>query len=239
MTTNVPTRPRRRLWGRVVAFSLAGLALALGILAVGDLLADDDVDPAGAARDGDAVAADGGDPSEAGASTTAPGSATDDTAVGAQTGQGADPVVLHPDVVPSDQLPLEARVSSTTGLADGDAVTIAVTANAGSEIFGAEARLCAGTAVVQRDADMRPSRTGQCISSPLSSVSDDLVVAMSAPPYASVELTYRVGIGSETYTTQAGNQATITCDQSHPCLLAVKFQVPGGYGFRTYPVDFR
>ena len=157
----------------------------------------------------------------------------------AATATTTDPPVLNPDIVPSDELPLTATVTNSTGLADGEPLTIHVEADDGSQVYVAEARLCAGGTVVQTDSDMRPSRTGHCISSPLSAVSDDFVSVESQPPYASLDLTFRVGVGQESYTTQDGEPITITCDREHPCTLAVKYQVPYGYGFRTYPIEYR
>jgi hypothetical protein len=54
-----------------------------------------------------------------------------------------------------------------------------------------------------------------------------------------MDLKFRVGEGTSTYKTQDGDPVSITCGHGHPCTLAVKFQIPNGYGFRTYPLEYR
>lgn len=211
-------------------------------------LGEDDVDPASAVPTTEtggasAAAAEAGDAAPGPAPTETPGGpggtagASADPAPVGET--GTDGPGLGPGQIPSDQLPVDVEISGTGGLADGDEVVLTATARAGSQIFALEVRLCVGGVTVESDADTRPSVTGKCVTGALSPVSDGFVVAQSEPPHEAVELRFRVGVGEETYTTQFGEPATVRCDQEHPCQLAVKFQVPDGYGFRTYPLDYR
>lgn len=142
------------------------------------------------------------------------------------------------DPEPPIELPATVRVSSTTALTDGQTIEVNVVPTSGSEVYGVEARLCRAGAQVQFDADMRPTQTGNCIADPLSDGSDAHVVVAGEPPYQSVDLTFRAGVGTSSYTTQDGDPATITCGPGSPCVLALKIQVPNGFGFRTYDVTF-
>jgi hypothetical protein len=228
-----------------------GAVIVSGVTAVATTFQEDDID-AGASPTASTTLDDSGDESadEAGGSTS-PTSAPGEPAAPEPHPAPLDPTTGEPVEVASsgavdplnvapDELPVEATVvSATTGLADGDVVTIEVAARDGSEIYVAEARLCAGDQEISEDIDMRPSLTGKCVSSPLSAGSDDFVSVASVPPYESLRLDFRAGVGSQTYTMQSGDEATITCDREHPCVVAVKFQVPNGYGFRTYPVEYR
>ena len=135
-------------------------------------------------------------------------------------------------------LPVAVTVSATSGLADGQAVTVHVVPTGGSQIFGVEARMCKAGAVIDFDADFRPTQTGNCATKPLSANADGYLKAAAAPPYQSVDMTYRVGVGSDSYTTQSGTPVQITCGPDNPCVLAVKLQIPNGFGFQTYPLSF-
>lgn len=135
-------------------------------------------------------------------------------------------------------MPAAVTVDGTTGLRDGQDVRVRAAADNGSEIFGFEAFLCAGTAKVDTDADVRPSLTGNCASKPLSAGSDKYKEVRGAPPYQVVESTFRAGVGSDSYTTEDGVPVTISCGPESPCQLVLKVQFPNGYGFRAYPLAY-
>ena len=136
-------------------------------------------------------------------------------------------------------LPLGINIPSTSGMTDGQKVSIHVQANDGSKIFGLEARLCAGMADVQNSADYLPTQGGMCSAHPLSANSDSRLEVASEPPHQSVDVDFRVGVGTDSYTEGDGTPITITCGPGHPCKLVLKLQVPGGFGFRSYDVTYR
>jgi hypothetical protein len=145
---------------------------------------------------------------------------------------GTDPTL------PPPPLPLKAEVKGTKGLSDGDDVTITVEADKDSQVFAVEMRLCREGTTVSNDGDMLPTVTGQCASKPLSPGTDGFKVVSGEPPFDHVTATYKVGTGTDTYQMDDGTENAVTCDSSHPCVLAVKYQIPNGFGFRTYPLTF-
>lgn len=135
-------------------------------------------------------------------------------------------------------LPLNVQVSSTENLRDGDEVTVHVTPTDGSNIYGLEAFICKPDATYLLDADIRPTQTGKCITRPLSAASGDYVKVAAAAPYQVADLTIKVGVGTDTYTTSNGQTVTITCGPGDPCTLVLKLQVPDTFGFQAYPLTF-
>jgi hypothetical protein len=139
---------------------------------------------------------------------------------------------------PPAPLPLEPEISHTKGLRDGDEVTIDVKADDGSLIYGVEMRMCRADSVIRNDGDMLPTVTGQCASKPLSPGADGHKIVPSEAPHEQVTTTYKVGTGTDTYELDDASTNSVTCDADHPCVLAVKYQIPNGFGFRTYPLTF-
>lgn len=248
MTT--PPGASRPLLRKVLLGIGLGAVAVVGVTAAATTFQEDDID-AEASPTASTTPDESGEEGGGSTSPTSPTSTPGEPAAPEPPPAPLDPATGEPVEVASagavdpynvapEELPVEATVVSTTsGLADGDVVTIEVAAQDGSQVYVAEARLCAGDQEISEDIDMRPSLTGKCVSSPLSAGSDDFVSVDSAPPYETLRLDFRVGVGSQTYTTQSGDEATVTCDREHPCVVAVKFQVPNGYGFRTYPVEYR
>jgi len=191
----------------------------------------------------------GSKPSDSDASATVP-SSIDTAQTGDPTNTGApddaSSTTLAPDsieTVPkepvSKEIPLTVTVSNTSGLHDGDSVKVHVTPKApGKVVYGFEMFICADGATFQLDADIRPTFTGKCIENPLSTTSGDYVKVAAAAPYTSADGTIKVGVGSNTYTTQKGNSVTITCGPGHPCQLVLKLQFQDAYGFQAYPLTF-
>lgn len=141
-------------------------------------------------------------------------------------------------MVPVQNLPLDVEVDRKSGLSDGDTVTVHVTAESGSKIYGADARLCRAHAVIENSADFAPTQGGQCIAAPLSSGSDAHVEQAGVDPFSSLDLPFRVGTGTSTYQVQDGSSASITCGGGHPCTLVVRLQVPNGFGFQMFDLSF-
>lgn len=143
-----------------------------------------------------------------------------------------------PQAAPGAPLPLKANVTNLSGLRSGDEVKVAVTAEKGSAIYGVEMRVCKAGTVIRNDGDMLPTVTGRCAAHPLSSGTSGFLQVPAAPPYQEIVATFKVGVGTDAFPLDDGGTGSVTCDRSHPCLLAIKFQIPNGFGFRTYPLTF-
>ncbi|MDQ6927549.1 MAG: hypothetical protein M3159_02660 [Actinomycetota bacterium] len=135
-------------------------------------------------------------------------------------------------------LPLDVTLSPTSNLHDGSEIALHVVPKQGSQIFGFEAFLCADKVPFSYDSDIRPTLSGKCVSKKLSPVSDDYEEVAAPPPYQSVDGTFRVGVGTDTYTMRDGKPVTITCGPGHPCQLVLKLQYPNDFGFAAYPLTF-
>lgn len=160
------------------------------------------------------------------------GSATDPSAGGAQD-VNASALTNR-----GRPLPLDVAVSNTSNLRDGSEVSLHVVPKAGSVIYGFEAFLCEGGTTFAGDSDIRPTLAGKCVSKPLSPDSDDYKEVPAAPPYQAADSTFRVGVGTDTYTMRDGKPVTITCGPGHPCQLVLKLQYPNDFGFAAYPLTF-
>lgn len=236
-------QPSSRTYGIV-----AVVALVLVILIGGGLFVarrgSSPSDAAGAPSGTDTTSTTGAgvDPSAGASTTVAPTGGAPGGTVPAPTtttsAAGADPTDSGFELPEPDPLPLEVSLSSTSGLSDGDAVSVHVTPHDGSSIFGLEAFICKADASYLLDADIRPSQTGKCITRPLSESSNDYVKVGVDPPYESADLDFRVGVGSDRFATQQGDEVTITCGPGNPCQLVLKLQVPDSYGFQAYPLTF-
>lgn len=137
------------------------------------------------------------------------------------------------------EVPDTAGVPQTDGVVDGQAITVHASPEAGSKLYGVEARLCRGDAAVVTDGDFAPTVGGLCIASPVSAVSDAKVSVVGVEPYTGLDVTFRVGVGSTTFTTQYDGPTTITCGPGSPCQIVLKLQYPKGFGFTGIPVTYR
>ena len=129
------------------------------------------------------------------------------------------------------------------GLHDGDTLNIHVDAQSPpnpvtSSIFGVDARVCAGGASINNLFDFSPTQGGKCVLDALSPGSDTHTSTSTAPPSLTADLSFVVGIGSDTYETQSANTVTITCDSTHPCELALALAVPGAADYQTFALNY-
>ena len=113
----------------------------------------------------------------------------------------------------------------TNGLVAGQSISIRVDRVGTNNINAIEVRLCKSGANIAMDSDFNPSQGGKCINAPFAgSTNNDSVLADgvpgSSPTYATA--TFAVGTGTNTFTRQNSQTATITCDSSNPCELWVK-----------------
>lgn len=146
-------------------------------------------------------------------------------------------VVVPPGDTPIT-VPAQVNVSGNNGARDGTPVVVRVQADAGSKLYGIEARLCRAGATFTFDADFLPTAAGNCIARPLSSGSDAKVEVPVPAPNQSGELTFRVGVGTDAFNDREGALVNITCGPGNPCQVVVKVQYPNGFGFKTYPVTY-
>ncbi len=135
-------------------------------------------------------------------------------------------------------MPVAVRLPLSSGLRTGDVVTVRVDPIAGSQLFGVDARLCRGDAAVRFDGEFIPTQGGICTPTALSPNSDARITVEGRPPYGGLDVDFRVGTGSSSFKTQSGADATVTCDQSHPCQIVLKLQYPNGFGFQSVPLTF-
>ena len=226
----MPTRNVRQVLSTWSASrKLASAVLFVALLALLGVLASRSSGSAAADRSGSAAAgATGGDPGS-----------TSSTAAGGGPG-GADAVSTNgvstkPDTTP---LPLAAEIMNTTGLHNGDEVVVDATAEHGSLLYGVEMRLCKEGTIIANDGDMLPTVAGQCASEALSPGGDGYKIVPSEGARTEVHTTYKVSTGTNTFPLDDGGTGSVTCDAGHPCVLAVKYQIPNGFGFRTYPLTF-
>ena len=225
---------------------LAAVVLLLAaVVAVAAAASGGDDGPSKAAAASAEAGTDGASGGDTGSGSTAGSTSSGstegtDTSTGSSGGSTSDGSSgqSEADLPPQAALPLEPKVSGTKGLHDGDEVTITVDADEGSSIYGVEMRMCRADSVIRNDGDMLPTVTGQCASKALSPGADGYKVVPNAPPYADMTATYKVGTGTDTYQLDDATSNSVTCDADHPCVLAVKYQIPNGFGFRTYPLTF-
>jgi hypothetical protein len=166
-------------------------------------------------------------------------SATDGSA-GTSTTTTDPSLEVMPKEPVAQAIPLNVSVSNTTGLRDGDTVTVHVVPKPpGTVVYGFEMFICAPDQTFQLDADIRPTYTGKCITQALSASSGDYTKVAAAAPYTVADGSIKVGVGTNSYTTQQGKPVTIQCGPGHPCQLVLKLQFQDAYGFQAYPLTFR
>lgn len=135
-------------------------------------------------------------------------------------------------------VPVTVEVLPDHGATDGAEIAVKATPNVGSQIFGFEARLCRGGTEYRNEADFDPMITGKCISKPLSAASQEYQEVPAKPPYEVAETKFKVGVGTDSFKTERGEQVSITCGPGHPCVIVLKLQYPDNFAFRSYPVSY-
>ncbi len=131
----------------------------------------------------------------------------------------------------------------TTGLLDGDPVTVNIRANPDVSVYRISVRQCVLDASYTVELDVS-ARSGKCPVAPVSS-SGDLVTGKtaanglisSARTSAGADVTFRVGVGTTNWDTPTG-QATLTCDITTRCGLVVLVEVGPDVLFQVFPLTF-
>jgi large repetitive protein len=132
--------------------------------------------------------------------------------------------------------------ATITGLHDGDTLNIHVDAQSppntvASSIFGVTARQCKSGVDIENLIDYTPSQEGNCSNVALGAGDLSTTIA-TAPPNATADLAFKVGIGTTTFDTVDNGTVTITCDGSTPCQVVLREQAPGGDFFVHYNIQF-
>ena len=118
---------------------------------------------------------------------------------------------------------------ATNGLVAGQTISIRADRVGTNNISAIEVRLCKSGANISQDSDFNPSQGGKCINAPFAGSTNNDVVAADGQPGATptfATATFAVGTGTNTFTRQNGQTATITCNATNPCELWVKVSTP-------------
>ena len=134
------------------------------------------------------------------------------------------------------------KTSSFTGLVNGSTVSVHVDAQSPpnatpSSIFSIDGRICLASAVINNTADFDPIPGGNCAGHPFNAQSDALVQVPVDPPNKVGDLSFRVGVGTDTYD-NGGTPVTITCGPANPCKLVLELLVPSGFVFTSFPLGY-
>jgi len=144
-----------------------------------------------------------------------------------------------PEPYTTPSMPLSVQAQGNTKVSSGDVVTVRAEPNAGSLMYGVDARLCRGDVGISNEGAFRPTVGGNCIIDPLSPGTDAVVNLENANPSQGLDVEFRVATGTTTFKTQSGKDATVTCGPANPCQIVLKLQYPNGFGFQGIPVTFR
>lgn len=174
------------------------------------------------------------DPGGKGASTTAKGDGS-----GSTTSLQSTAKTIPPEPYTTPSMPLSIAAQGNSKVGSGDVVTVRAEPNAGSQMYGVDARLCRGDVGISNEGAFRPTVGGNCIIDPLSPGTDAVVNLENPTPEQGLDIEFRVGAGTTTFKTQSGKDVKITCGPSNPCQIVLKLQYPNGFGFQGIPVTFR
>ena len=131
-----------------------------------------------------------------------------------------------------------------TGLVQAQTVSITVTeAGPTDQITGIVAiRQCEGGVNIANSADLIPSNTGNCLSSPLGAGAHNVrgPFTKAVPSDNFITGTFNVGIGTQTVNYDDGSPQTnqITCDSANSCSLWIQIARSGGNDFIHYNLAF-
>lgn len=143
--------------------------------------------------------------------------------------------------------PISPNVSSggrIDGALEGTTLNVHVDGVAGKMFGVTAARLCKPGLTVTQSAQLSPTQFGNCIPAPfVSGTDDDFKSASASPSNTSVDFTFRVGAGSQTFS-YAGGSSTITCGVGNPCALWLWEQVdttinPTGNIFKHFDITYK
>jgi len=144
----------------------------------------------------------------------------------------------------SADVPATITASPTTGLSSGSTVTVSATAATNWNIYSLRARLCKSSATIDNAGDFSPTLGGNCIATALSPSTDsDVTVTTTAGNRGSASLDFKVGAGTETFTTQYDGDTTIACGTTSitGCKLVVEMSANNLNGrviYKSFPLTY-
>jgi Fibronectin type III domain len=144
----------------------------------------------------------------------------------------------------SGQVPATITASPTSGLVSGSTVTVSATADTNWNIYSLRGRLCKSDAVIDNAGDFSPTLGGNCIASALVAGTDSDVTVNTEPgARGSATLNFKVGAGSNTFTTQYDGSKTIACGVTSTtgCKLVVEMSANNLNGrviYKSFPLTY-
>jgi len=144
----------------------------------------------------------------------------------------------------SADVPATITASPTTGLSSGSTVTVSATAATNWNIYSLRARLCKSSATIDNAGDFSPTLGGNCIATALATSTDsDVTVTTTAGNRGSASLDFKVGAGTETFTTQYDGDTTIACGTTSTtgCKLVVEMSANNLNGrviYKSFPLTY-
>ena len=142
------------------------------------------------------------------------------------------------------QVPATITATPTTGLVSGTTVTVSATADTNWSIYSLRARLCTSSATIDNAGDFSPTLGGNCIAAPLADNTDsDVTVTTEPGSRGSATLDFKVGAGSNTFTTQYDGSTTIACGTTSTtgCKLVVEMSagiLSGRVIYKSFPLTY-
>jgi hypothetical protein len=140
-------------------------------------------------------------------------------------------------VVTGDAGPVTVTVSPTSGLTDGEPVSVHVTAPDGVVIYEIAAHMCLPDSAV--NATINFSFVGDFCSNAPVGTSDTERVASFPDGVRSGDLDgFKVGVGSTLWVSDLGKPHFLTCGPGNPCDLVVQVQITNDTVFLDAPLCF-
>jgi hypothetical protein len=139
--------------------------------------------------------------------------------------------------------PVAVTVTPTSGLVDGQAITIHAKARPDADLFEIRAHLCMheplppGGITNTFDFGFDGAYCSKTKLSPNADAQTELPIAPGTGGEGTLQFKVGVGTGAA-WIDLDGNQHTLTCGPGHPCDLVVQLQVPNNTVFYTVPLTF-
>jgi hypothetical protein len=135
--------------------------------------------------------------------------------------------------------PATVTVTPTSGLTDGQALTINAKVPSGTELFEIRAHLCAPNAGISNTYDF--SFQGSFCSKAKPGAGDNETVVALPRGSTSADLGFKAGVGTMSWTDEdwtTPNPHTVTCGPDSPCDLVVQLQITDDTVFYTVPLCY-
>lgn len=130
-----------------------------------------------------------------------------------------------------------------TNVVDGSTITVNITTT--NTVTAVSARLCKGEnsgveVTYANTADFNPTSGGKCVLHPFGAMTTEAVDVETAPPFKSAQLSFKVGVGSDTFTRQNSQSTTINCGPAFTddCKLVLKVSTTDGTEFVSFRLNY-